>query len=162
MYINNKQLKAFKFVGAIFTILGILFVIIAVVLGISNSKFFCSAIKSNAVIDSIYSYQEYDDLDDRWETRYDVYVSYTTDDGEYISGVDIGYYTSGMREGKKVTIYYNPDDPYDVRSRGGSTLGVALFGFVGVLFTVVGIILLVKVSKKRLNGGINDVYSGNI
>ena len=91
MYINNKQLKAFKFVGAIFTILGILFVIIAVVLGISNSKFFGSAIKSNAVIDSIYSYQEYDDLDDRWETRYDVYVSYTTDDGEYISGVDLGY-----------------------------------------------------------------------
>ena len=88
-------------------------------------------------------------------------MSYTTDDGEYISGVDLGYYTSGMREGKKVSIYYNPDDPYDVRSRGGSTLGVALFGFVGVLFTVVGTILLVKASKK-LNGGINDVYSGNI
>ncbi len=162
MYRNNNQSKTYRFVGAIFTILGISFVVIAVVFGISNSRFFGSAIKTRAVIDSIYSYQEYDDLDNRWETRYDVYVSYTTDDGEYISGADLGYYTSGMREGKKLTVYYDPDNPYDVRSRGGSTLGIALFGFVGVLFTVVGIILLVMASRKRLNGGINDVYSGNI
>ena len=111
MYRNNNQSKTYKFVGAIFTVLGISFVVIAVVLGISNSRFFGSAIKTRAVIDSIYSYQEYDDLDNRWETRYDVYVSYTTDDGEYISGVDLGYYTSGMREGKKVTVYYDPDNP---------------------------------------------------
>lgn len=36
------------------------------------------------------------------------------------------------------------------------------YKLVGAIFTILGIILLVTVSRKRLNGGFNDVYSGNI
>lgn len=67
---------------------------------------------------------------------YDVYVKYTVNGMTYMN-VKLDYYQSGFAEGKEITVFYNPNDPYDIH--GDSK--------------ILGIILIIA-------GGISIVYSG--
>ncbi|MBO5376098.1 MAG: DUF3592 domain-containing protein [Bacilli bacterium] len=128
-------------------ILGILFLVIGIgcVVGFvftknSNDDFMKKAVETSAEIVRIK--EKYDSLDEDYE--YTVYVEFDVDGLTY-EGI-LNEYHSGMREGDKVTIYYDPQDPENFRS--GSDFLVFIPLIVGVIFAIVGSFLLIFAIKK--------------
>lgn len=138
------QAGPLKILGALFSVVGIVMIIVAVVVQLNSNKFFKTAKEAQATIEYIDTYSEYDRTDDRMETRHDVYVSYETEDGDYYSNEKLGYYTSSMKEGQAITIYYDPEKPTDIRTKAGIKLLVYVFGGLGCVFAPVGIFLLTR------------------
>lgn len=143
----NKKL--FKIVGAIFTIVGLAMIISSIVVGIDSNKFYKTAVKTEATIMYIDTYSDYDHKQKKMKTRHDVYVSYETEEGEYYTYEKLGYYSSNMSEGQNISIYYDPENPSDIRSKSGSKLMIYIFGGLGIVFLPLGIILLTR--KKPFN-----------
>lgn len=98
-------------------------------------------VKTRAVITNIE--REYIDSD---TTSYTVYVDYMVD-GQRYSGVS-DVYESGYKVGKRIDIYYNPDDPTDIHGNS-SIVGYFFLGIGGVsaLFSVVMIINSIKAKR---------------
>jgi hypothetical protein len=74
-------------------------------------------------------------------------------DDEKIEG-RLSFYSSGMDEGEKVTVFYDPDDPSDFKSKSEGTRIFVVLGFIGVAFALFGflppIIKAVKAKKERM------------
>ena len=101
---------------------------------------------------------------DMYQTR--VEFRYTLNGKEYLTTSDAGYSTSSYPEMKRLAdkfapgtrhaIKYNPADPNDIRFNAEYSFGFFLlpviFGGLGLVFSLVGIVLLVvasRVSKPR-------------
>lgn len=146
--INTTQssTKVKVIVGSIFAFVGVLFAIIAVIVGITSVKYFKTAESIKAKIYDIETSRDHDG-----DTTHSVYVSYYYD-GEYYQRVKLNSYSSSMYIGKEITVYVDPDNPWDVRMKGSTVILVAVFGGIGTIFSVLGISVLVYVKKcKRKN-----------
>lgn len=71
-----------------------------------------------------------------------VYVSYKIDGEAYES--TLGYYTSGMRVGDSVEVWYQPGNPYKIKSKEGTNLGIWISGAMGVIFLVLGVLAFIQ------------------
>ncbi|MGN1481156.1 DUF3592 domain-containing protein [Porcipelethomonas sp.] len=155
--------KIFIILGILFFTIGIIFVIIGGVVLARNISFMSSAKKTNAEIISINadSYRK----DNRDYTSYDVWIEYTVD-GDILEE-KLNEYNSYMYEGKEIEVYYDPDNPSDVRME--SNVFEFIFLVIGGIFAVIGAVFLIivivtgrrvenlKKSGDKLSGTITDV-----
>jgi len=145
---NITTLKVFKILGFSFAGFGLLFVIIGLSVGIgmknSYEKFIESAVKTTAVISDI-TYdiipaQNYNETSSR---SYNVFVTFNTEIRENITA-KLDYYSSSMKIGQTIEIYYDPLNPYHIES--GSPmywLFLLIFSGVGFIFVILGGIFIV-------------------
>ncbi len=130
---------ALTFVGVIMLIVGTIFFVIGTGILISDIKFMQTAQEVDAVISNITSYRDSDG-----DTRHVVFVTYTVDGVEHIS--TINEYSTSMKIGKHMTVYYDPDNPNDVNT--GSKLTPIMFMALGGIFIIVSGGMLGSVIKK--------------
>ncbi|HOM02353.1 MAG TPA: DUF3592 domain-containing protein [Acetivibrio sp.] len=135
--------NAIWILGIIFAAVGLIPTIIGVILGINHFNFLKSAVKTTAVITKIDSYRDFDG-----DRHYNVQIKYFVEGEEYYD--TLGYYSSGMREGKEITVYYDPDNPENVQSTGSMISDIVLV-VIGLIFTAIGVSFIIsQVNKSRL------------
>lgn len=106
-----------------------------------TKNFMKNAIKTEATITKI------DEKHHGGDTDYLVYVSYYVDGKSY--NEELNSYSSSMREGNKVTIYYNPNNPSEIRSNDNSfdEIILLLYGYLFILIPL--IFFVINFIKKR-------------
>lgn len=151
-------------VKLVFNILGIIFFAVGAVLFIIGCFVFFSGMNfkdnaeiTEAVITDIDVYRK-----TKGELGHRLLIEYTVDDVEYEQILD--EYNSEMYIGKKITVYYDPKNPSDVRT--GSLLLPIIFTSIGGGFIIIGSVFLIiniKSSRRRkylMKNG--DVFTGKI
>ena len=120
----------------------IIFGIVAFIINKSNSNY----ISVDAVVSKTELVEEeHTDSDgNHVDASYRVYVKYTVDDKDYET--ELGEF-SNYKEGKKLTIYYNPEDPSKITQTKSLILPVVLIG-VGIAAFIGGIISGINAIKK--------------
>lgn len=128
--------KILKLVLTVFSILGVAFIVIAVLAFISAKNKQETYVETTAVITDF-------DRDDY------PYVAYTVYGKEYETR--LSYSSSTMRLGQEMKIAYDPENPYDVMATGfGAYLISIVFGFIGIIFVIIsGSIIVVGKRKKK-------------
>lgn len=93
------------------------------------------------------------------EISYFVFVDYKYDGVEY-KDTSLGVYTAGMQEGKLIDILVNPKEPTDIKIVAQDTIDAVGSIFMGVIFTLVGIIPLIVIykGKQRIKNLIETGY----
>ncbi len=133
-------------IGIIFSVIGTVFLVAGIAVLISYNTFIDNAVQTEAEITRI----ESDSYKRNGKTHndYDVWVEYEAD-GE-IYEEELNYYSSGMYEGKKINIYYEPDNPSEIIT--SQKLFEAIFMMIGGIFAILGIIFIIiniKASRRR-------------
>ena len=118
--------KAEWLFGIIFSVVGLIFFIAGIAMTSYDTNFKKDALETTAVISSIETYRDSDG-----DTSHKVYVKYTVDGKEYEERLN--YYSSGMRMGNEIQIYYKPEQPNRI-------LGKSEFSFPGLIFSLMGFI----------------------
>lgn len=93
------------------------------------------------------------DIDSHWhgdDREYDVYVRYEAEGQEYER--ELNYYSSGMRVGQKIEIYYIKGNPLRIGTKQGDALGVVIPGILGLVFAAVGGTTTAKSLKRSGKG----------
>lgn len=157
----------FKICGALFTFIGAVFLVSGLAILISNIKFKEEADKTHGEIIEIV-HERSENYNHRHSRRRShnyysyIIVGYTVDDEYYESRLNI--YSSRMREGQEITLYYDPDEPENVRT-DLTSLPIIFIG-LGGLFFMIGMtifvlnILSVRNKKSLMTNG--DVMTGTI
>ena len=122
--------------GMVFVIAGLLFLVIFIFIVVENNNFMETAKETTAVVTEVR--KERVRRNGKYRTDYDVYVYYEVDGVAYNQEINGG--NASMKKGQKLVVYYNPENPRDVRSGGGS--GIKYFGVVfSLAFTVIGVLV---------------------
>lgn len=106
--------------------------------------------KTGIPVDGIVFDQEGDpafdrSFDDDAPSQHRITIRFVTQKGEWITGVMKQgfqvFYTGQYKNGKKVKVYYDKDDPFNfyVDSKQTELTGRLVFGFTGLLFLLVGL-----------------------
>jgi len=101
-----------KWIYTPFAAIGIVFIIVGTVSAFDTADFKKTALETTAVITDIHIHKGSDDDSD----RYDVYIAFDVDGKEY-SG-ELKHYSSGMRKGGNVQIFYAQNNPHNFRYAG--------------------------------------------
>ena len=158
-----KTMSARKFLiifGSIFLIVGLVLVALSFFL---RSKQIPkeNRVYTEATITNIETYRDgSDDLQHR------VTVSYSAEGQEFETV--LGYYRSGFREGKQITIYYEKGMPTHIGSDGGDAVTTIILLAIGIPFAAAGGFIVYKgaIGKKLLSRlmesgtRISAVYAG--
>lgn len=70
-------------------------------------------------------------------------------------------YSSSFKEGKEVTIYYYPDNPYRFHTKGEHWLFAVAMIIFGAVFGIIGVVNLVKKNKKKGSDGMMEVFDND-
>ena len=135
---ESNTARALIPIGLILTIFGIVMFFI----NTKNSNY----IKTEAtVIKSELREEAHEDSDgNRVEATYEVYFKYTVDGKDYENSLDG---LSERKEGDKLTIYYNPDDPEKITQTKSLILPIVLIA-AGIAAFIGGIISGINAIKK--------------
>ncbi len=128
--------------GLVFSIIGSVFVIIAVCFAVFQTQFEKKAVETSAVITRIENYR-----DGQGDSHHKVYISYEADGQTYESALDS--YVSSWYEGKNIDVLVSRDNPGEVRATATSWLFPLIFGLIGLIFAVIGIIMSVLHARKK-------------
>lgn len=138
-----KENKIDNSVWIIFAIIGAIFLVVGVIVGV-NIFNYDNKIETKGIITDISSYRKSDD-----ETGHEVYVSYNVAGKEYES--KLNGYSSSFYIGKEIDIYY---DQYDPNKIGVKSLDLVflIFPALGFIFFIIGVIgIVVNIVKKMQN-----------
>ena len=113
--------NVFLAVGALFLLVSSIFLGVSCAMFVNTSYFQKNGIMTEAVID---------DIQDG-----DVWIWYSADNGNF-SG-PLGYYSSSMRTGDTVPIYYDPENPGRIHAVGSDVLTM-IFLAIGLLLFICG------------------------
>lgn len=124
--------------GIIFGVVGVVMLCIIIGQLIKWNDFKKTALPAEAVITNIETVVTRDSDGDR-TTKHYVDIEYYAD-GKTYSG-PLGYYSSGMREGDTITVYYDPDNPGYTMSKpylmcGIMSIFLLVFGGIGAGFLI--------------------------
>lgn len=152
----RDERKIVSTVGGIFMVIGIIMVVVSIIITASQVSFLKKAKKTEAYIEQIDKHKVRKKSIDRknrnkTEYSYDVYVSYEVDGVPY-DFVELGYHSTGMKVGQSITIYYNPEDPTSIKTKGAAYLFIFIPWLLAVFFTVFGGVMLVanrRLSRRR-------------
>lgn len=151
--------------GLIFFISGISVIIVGIAIKKSNEEFMKTAEKTEGVISNIETYTNYNRSKKRNETNHTVYVTYEVD-GKTYENVRLSYYTSSMYVGKGITLYYNPQNPGNIKVEEGMTVVTVLTSVMGGIFALVGFLVMffsfkrgskLKKTGKRFEGQVLSI-----
>lgn len=158
--IKNKRMSiktTTNLIGILFFIIGLIFVIFGTISAISNANFKNHAKTTEAEIIEI-NYQRRKS----GNSRHTVIVKYNIANTEYVT--QLNEFNSKMYVGKKINIYYDPNDPGNIKT--DSILVYVICIPIGGIFTIVGgifIFINLKSVMRRKNLIENgDVFTGTI
>lgn len=135
---NTSSTKAFKIIGIVFTIIGILFILSFFFIAKAIEKRTENFIETKSVICEI-------DKSGK-EDHKSFIVQYSVDGKKYEA--DTNLYSSTMSLGDELAVRYNPNNPSEIFLSDYDFLGYVFYG-LGGLFTLLGIIfLLISYAKK--------------
>lgn len=143
---NNKLRKTnLSFgIGGFFALFGAIMLCIGIWTIIDGINFRSGAGQVTGVISHIESYRD-TSLSDSSTKVHDVYVTYTVNGQEY--ECMLGYYDSSMFAGQEIEIFYNPENPAEIKGKDGVTnIILPLFGLV---FLVIGLVLINNDRKRK-------------
>ena len=124
-------------VFGILAVVGFIFFIVGIILLVSSIRFQEEAVEVSAEITQIESYRDIDgDISHR------VYVTYSYG-GKTYENVNLQEYSSGMYEGKEITLLVQPDDLYNVSTGLINILIGGIFVGIGFIFLLICIIALI-------------------
>ena len=130
-------------IWVIWMIIGIVILAGGVIYAYRKWEFKKNAVEISATIVDIQS--EYDSDGD---IDYTVYVSYEYDKQQY-EHINLGFYSSSMYVGKKITVLCDPDNPYKIESSKGIIIGSVGLIVMGLAFITLGIFISPKKGKRR-------------
>lgn len=152
--------KVFMQVGIIFSAVGVLLLAVGMVIHTANASFMKNADTAQAEITDIerdYHYRKGRDGND-----YDVWIEYTVDGKTYNSRINS--YDSSMYVGKEIEVYYDPENPSDVRT--DSKIITIVFAAIGGLFFALGMtflaVAIIKGRKRKLLKQNGEALTGTI
>lgn len=134
----------FLLFGAVFFAVGFSFLLAGVIHCLSFNAFKSKAEVIEAQITRI-DVNHVRKTDTGTRSDCDVWVSYTIDGREY--DTELNYYTSGMHEGDTIEIFFDPDDPLNIKA-DTLLLDIIFIGLGGV-FTIIGGCFLVSHISRR-------------
>lgn len=137
---NNQFIE--KILALIFGVLGVIFIIVAVLLASHSGRIARTYIKTTAEITGFDISRR--NTDDRYSRR--TAIKYEVE-GQSLEQL-LNEYSSSMYEGKIITVLVNPEDYYDVRTSTLLYLPAIIFGVVAAPFLVVAIILIVVIVSR--------------
>lgn len=97
-------------------------------------------------------------MDSDGDVHHAIRVSYSYN-GQDFDNVPLGYYSSGMYEGKDILLLVDPGNPAHMASKSGDTLTYVILLAMGAVFAAVGIIPLIgslagsRRAKKLMESG---------
>lgn len=142
---KKKGFLKWMFVG-LFGFVGTVFIIAAVIIHWQDEKFYKTAQPVTAVITDF----------QRTRTRPGkpmntvTVIEYTINEKK-ISNT-LGYYSSPMRHGDSITVYYNPQNPLEIKSKSGGVMFFILFLAMGIVFVAIslGFYSYMRCSKRKM------------
>lgn len=136
--------------GCITAAIGIALLVLMLFLNKNYTNFFDTARCTTGVISEIKRTSKTIGAKQKVKHTHTVYVDYKTDTGSY-RGVTLGYYSSSMREGDALVLYYDPENPTDIRVRQEHIFTlIATGGFAFVFFGISGIFFVLYILSFRL------------
>lgn len=142
---RGRQRNPAKIIFVIFAVIGCVIFIFGCYWFWNDLNFRRNALTTTATITRIDVIYDSDD-----DADYTVYVAFTLAGHKYEGR--LGYYTSGMRTGKEVQIYYNPDNPANFQG-SGNIVGGILFALFGFIFMSIGLLPLILSRRKNGRNG---------
>lgn len=127
---------------SIFSLFGLTFLIVGILVYSKEMNFKENGVEHTAVIYDIQIH--YDSDGDR---EHDVYIEYDIEDQTYRR--PLNFYISSMNIGDEITIYYNPLNPMEIVSSSSSIFLLLVFGLLGGIFLLIGLIMLGVSIKKQ-------------
>lgn len=112
----------------------------------NSLRFQSTAAEVTGVISDIRTHRDSDG-----DTRYTVLVSYSYN-GQSFEDVPLNYYSSGMYEGKEITLSVDPEAPGHMVSKFGSTFSYLMLLSMGLIFGAVGFIPLICMLVRHISG----------
>ena len=100
---------------------------------------------TNATISKIAKTDDRTAMEEEEDIGYTVYVDYEID-GKEFKNIELGSYSSDMKEGDKIEIRYDLNDPYQIKTPGGR-LFISIFMVISSLAIVFGVYNLIKIRK---------------
>ena len=137
-----KENKTENLLWIIFTIIGIMFVVIGLVI-VGNVFNYENKESTVGIITGISTHRGTNDNVD-----YRVYVSYNVDGRTYES--ELNGYSSSFYKGKEINIYYDKSNPTKIGMRSFDLLLLMFPGFGLIFFAIGGTGLLIKSRNKKL------------
>ena len=116
-------------------LLGIVFLGLSIFIGVSDSD--TEYIQITGTVAEINEYYDFDG-----ELQHSVFVDYEVD-GQKYEHAEYGSYSSSMKVGDTVGVYYNPEEPEHIQAEGFKTIPYVVGG-AGIVAILVGGFLLVK------------------
>ena len=138
---NNQFIE--KILALIFGVLGVIFIIVAVLLASHSGRIARTYIKTTAEITGFDISRR--NTDDRYSRR--TAIKYEVE-GQSLEQL-LNEYSSSMYEGKIIPVLVNPEDYYDVRTSTLLYLPAIIFGVVAIPFLVLSIILIVVMVSRN-------------
>jgi uncharacterized membrane protein len=140
----KNEMKLIKTIIAIFMVVGIIMAVVFTVILVRDIQFKQTAQQTTATITSIETYRDSDG-----DTSHEVYINYEVNGRQY-SNIRLSTYIAGMHEGQEITIYYDSDNPTRISLGGvGSTVAMAAFLIIPIVFILIGVVPLIVIAKKR-------------
>lgn len=135
---NNKRTFCFLL------LFSIIFIAVATVVTVKNIVYSKQGVKTQATIIKIEkNYNNYADDD----VTYNVYVEFFVGEEKFTGKLDT--YVSSMKKGKKVPIYYMPDNPNDFTYAGQPLLLPAILYGVGAITLSIALAFPISAAKKK-------------
>lgn len=135
--------KSVSMTNILFAVVGGLFFAIGAFLVISTISFKANAEEVMALITQMRPYE-----DNEGDTSYEVDVQYEYEGFTFYATLDT--YSSGMREGKCISILVNKDDPTDVVEPGTNlVIGIVFMALGGIVILVGGVSMFKEWKYKK-------------
>jgi hypothetical protein len=134
---KGKKKATGNFYFLIFAVVGILLFAFMLIQLINNVNFRKNAIETTATISRITSSSD--------DTDHTAYIEYQVNGRTYNDR--LSYYSSGLYEGKKIKIYYDPDNPSQIVD--GTLLNDIWPLLLALVFILVGVVPTVTTYKKN-------------
>ena len=138
--------KTINVLFTIFTIVGILLMVVGIVILVKFQLFAKTADEVTATITDIKEYRT-ENSDGETEYDHDVFVRYEYEG--YTHDVKLSIYSSSMRVGKNITLLVDPDNPRKVKVKGLESWPALIPIGIGLVFALIGIIPLIVIRKNE-------------
>lgn len=145
---RRSAVKATLGAGIVFMLFGLVFFAISLGLVMETKKFAETAQETTAVVYDVETRRVR--RNKKYRTEYDVYVQYQANGSTYKTELNGG--NGSMDVGETITVYYDPENPLDVRK--SKSAGMQSFAMILSLVFVaagvgIGIVPAVKSSKRK-------------
>lgn len=152
--------KIFIQIGIVFSLVGAVLLAVGMIIHAANTSFMKNADTTQAEIIDIVRHHHYGKGNKG--NDYDVWIEYTVDGKNYNSRIKS--YDSSMYVGKEIEVFYDPENPSDVRTN--SNVATIICTAIGGLFLTLGIIFLavaiIKGRKIKLLKQSGEALTGTI